>query len=219
MDEFAARSQHRAARAMDGGVFVPEIAPVSVPQARGEPKLVDTDEHPRPDVTAERLGRLSPAFKKEGTVTPGNASGINDGASAVVVMSGSRASQLGLTPLGVVRSYASAGVEPHIMGIAPVASSNKALDKAGLSVDDMDLVELNEAFAAQSLAVGKVLGLDWERTNVNGGAIALGHPLAASGTRILTTLLYEMGRREADHGMATLCIGGGQGISLVIDRP
>ncbi len=218
MDEFAARSQHRAARAMDGGVFVPEIAPVSVPQARGEPKLVDTDEHPRPDVTAERLGRLSPAFKKEGTVTPGNASGINDGASAVVVMSGSRASQLGLTPLGVVRSYASAGVEPHIMGIAPVASSNKALGKAGLSVDDMDLVELNEAFAAQSLAVGKVLGLDWERTNVNGGAIALGHPLAASGTRILTTLLYEMGRREADHGMATLCIGGGQGISLIIDR-
>ena len=152
-------------------------------------------------------------------MTPGNASGLNDGASAVVVMSGTRASQLGLTPLGVVRGYASAGVEPHIMGIAPVASSNKALDKAGLSIDDMDLVELNEAFAAQSLAVGKVLGLDWDRTNVNGGAIALGHPLAASGTRILTTLLYEMGRRESDHGMATLCIGGGQGISLVIDRP
>ena len=219
MDEFAARSQHRATRAIEGGVFGPEIVPVSVPQSRGEPKLVDTDEQPRPDVTQERLGSLSPAFKKEGTVTPGNASGLNDGASAVVVMSGTRASQLGLTPLGVVRGYASAGVEPHIMGIAPVASSNKALDKAGLSLDDMDLVELNEAFAAQSLAVGKVLGLDWDRTNVNGGAIALGHPLAASGTRILTTLLYEMGRRESDHGMATLCIGGGQGISLVIDRP
>ena len=169
MDEFAARSQHRAARAIEDGVFGPETVGVSVPQQRGEAKLVDTDEHPRPEVTMERLGRLSPAFKKEGTVTPGNASGINDGASAVVVMSGTRASQLGLTPLGVVRGYASAGVEPHIMGIAPVASSNKALEKAGLSLDDMDLVELNEAFAAQSLAVGKVLGLDWERTNVNAG--------------------------------------------------
>lgn len=219
MDQFAAQSQQRAARAMEGGVFSEEIAPVSVKQPHGEPKLVDTDEHPRPDATLERLGRLSPAFKTGGTVTPGNASGINDGASAVVVMSGARASRLGLTPLGVVRSYASAGVEPHIMGIAPVASSQKALDKAGLSLDEMELVELNEAFAAQSLAVGKALGLDWERTNVNGGAIALGHPLGASGTRILTTLLHEMKRREAAHGLATLCIGGGQGISLVIDAP
>ena len=219
MDMFAARSQERAGRAMRGGVFAEEILPVSVPQPRGEPLLVDTDEHPRPDVTIERLGRLAPAFKSNGHVTPGNASGINDGAAAVVVMSGSRAASMGLRPMAVVRSYASAGVEPHIMGIGPVAASQKALDKAGLSIDDMDLVEVNEAFAAQSLAVGKSLGLDWDRTNVNGGAIALGHPLGASGTRILTTLLYEMQRRDAAHGLATLCIGGGQGIALVVERP
>ena len=219
MDLFAAQSQARAAQAIQRDFFAEEILPVSVPQSRGEPILVAADEHPRPEVTVERLGRLSPAFKSEGRVTAGNASGINDGAAATVVMSGSKAASLGLKPMAVVRSHAAAGVEPHIMGIGPVPASKKALEKAGLSLEDIDLMELNEAFAAQSLAVGKALGLDWGRTNVNGGAIALGHPLGASGTRILTTLLHEMRRRDGHYGLATLCIGGGQGIALVVERP
>ncbi len=218
MDIFAAESQARAKRTVERGLFADEILPVNVPQPKGEPLLVDADEHPRPDTTTERLARLSPAFKKAGSITAGNAAGINDGAAVVVVMSAQRAQELGLRPLAVVRSYASAGVEPHLMGIGPVPAVRKALDKADLSMDDVDLVELNEAFAAQSLAVGKELDLDWSRTNVNGGAIALGHPIGASGARILTTLLHEMRRSNAHNGLATLCIGGGQGIALIVEN-
>ncbi|MBI4233317.1 MAG: acetyl-CoA C-acetyltransferase [Chloroflexi bacterium] len=218
MDEFSARSQARVAQAWQQGRFAQEVVPVTVPQPRGEAKVVDRDEHPRPDTTSERLARLRPAFKDDGSVTAGNASGINDGAAAVVVMSARHAQELKLKPLGVVRSYASAGVPPEVMGMGPVPAVRKALAKAGLRLEDMDLIELNEAFAAQSLAVGRELGLDWERVNVNGGAIALGHPIGCSGTRILVTLLHEMGRRHAHYGLATLCIGGGQGIAMVMEN-
>ncbi|MBI4497236.1 MAG: acetyl-CoA C-acetyltransferase [Chloroflexi bacterium] len=219
MDEFSARSQANAGAALQNGVFKDEIIPVTVPQPRGEPKVVDTDEHPRPGTTVERLAGLRPAFKSDGgRVTAGNASGLNDGAAAVVVTSARKARELGLKPLATIRSYAAAGVDPKIMGIGPVPATRKALTRAGLAISDLDLIEANEAFAAQSLAVGRELGWDWERVNVNGGAVALGHPIGASGTRILVTLLYEMQRRDAQHGLATLCIGGGQGIAMVVER-
>jgi acetyl-CoA C-acetyltransferase len=218
-DAFAARSQARVAAAWQDGRFRQEVLPVTVPQPRGEPLVVEKDEHPRPDTTVERLAKLRPAFKDDGTVTAGNSSGINDGAAALVVASARRAQELKLRPLAVVRSYAWAGVQPAIMGIGPVPAVRKALARAGLKLEDIDLMELNEAFAAQSLAVGRELGLDWERTNVNGGAIALGHPVGCSGARILVTLLYEMERRRSRYGLAALCIGGGQGIAMVVERP
>ena len=219
MDEFAVRSHTRAARAWETGVFRDETVPVSIPQRKGDPKVVDRDEHIRPNTTKETLATLKPAFQANGTVTPGNASGINDGSAAVVVMSDKEAQRRGLQPMAVIRGTASAGVEPHIMGIGPVHSTRKVLQKTGFKLEDMDLIELNEAFAAQSLAVGKDLDWDWQRVNVNGGAVALGHPVGCSGARILTTLLYEMRRRQGKYGLATLCIGGGQGISMVVENP
>jgi len=218
MDVFAVESQTRANQAMEAKMFADEIIPVDVPQSKGECYVMDTDEHPRSGTTVERLARLQPAFLESGTVTAGNAAGINDGAASVVVMSLKRSQSLGIRPLARIRSYASAGVEPRIMGIGPVPAIRKALGKAQLSMNDIGLVELNEAFAAQSLAVGKELDLDWSRTNVNGGAIALGHPIGASGARILTTLLHEMTRRNTHNGLASLCIGGGQGIALVVEN-
>ncbi|MCB5560321.1 acetyl-CoA C-acetyltransferase [Anaerosalibacter bizertensis] len=217
-DQFALTSQLRAEEAIKGGRFKDEIVPVEVPQRKGDPKIVDTDEHPRFGSTIEGMAKLRPAFKKDGTVTAGNASGINDGAAALVVMSKEKAEELGIKPLATIVSYASAGVDPSIMGTGPIPASRKALEKANLTVKDLDLVEANEAFAAQSLAVVKELGLDIEKTNVNGGAIALGHPIGASGARILVTLLHEMAKRDAKHGLATLCIGGGQGTALIVRR-
>jgi acetyl-CoA C-acetyltransferase len=217
-DEFAARSQRRAADATQAGRFEAEIVPVEVPQRRGEPVVVISDEYPRPDTTADVLAGLRPAFEKDGSVTAGNASGINDGAAATVVASRERAEEVGAAPLASIRSYASAGVAPRIMGMGPVDAVRKALGRAGLELPDIELVELNEAFAAQSLGVIRELGLDEDKVNVNGGAIALGHPVGASGTRILTTLLYEMERQDAGLGLATLCIGGGQGIAMVVER-
>lgn len=217
-DAFAAESQRRAAAASAAGAFTDEIVGVPVPQRRGDPILVTVDEHPRPDTTVETLGKLRPAFQGDGTVTAGNASGINDGAAATVVMSRERAETLGLTPLATIRGHASVGVPPRVMGIGPVEAARKALRGADLDVGDVDLAELNEAFAAQSVAVCRELGLDPERTNVNGGAIALGHPIGASGARILTTLLHEMPRRGARIGLAAMCIGGGQGIAMVVER-
>lgn len=217
-DQFALTSQLRAEEAIKGGRFKDEIVPVEVPQRKGDPKIVDTDEHPRFGSTIEGMAKLRPAFKKDGTVTAGNASGINDGAAALVVMSKEKAEELGVEPLATIVSYASAGVDPSIMGTGPIPASRKALEKAGLKIEDMDLVEANEAFAAQSLAVVKELGLDIEKTNVNGGAIALGHPIGASGARILVTLLHEMAKRDVKHGLATLCIGGGQGTALIVRR-
>ena len=215
-DEFSVQSQQKAAAAWDNGRFADEIVPVEVKQRKGT-VTVDKDEHFRPDTSMEGLSKLRPAFAPDGSVTAGNASGINDGAAAVVVMSRKKAEELGVTPMGSVRSYASAGVPPRIMGIGPVPATQKVLAKSGLSLDEIDLIEANEAFAAQSLAVGRELGWDWERVNVNGGAIALGHPIGASGTRILVTLLHEMRRRNAKRGLATLCIGGGQGIAMVVE--
>jgi acetyl-CoA C-acetyltransferase len=217
-DAFAVASHQRAASAWETGALAQEVVAVEVPQRRGPPLLVEKDEHFRPDTTVEKLASLRPAFKSDGSVTAGNASGINDGAAAVVVASRQKAESLGITPLASIRCYASAGVEPRIMGMGPVPAVRKALANAGLELKDIDLVEANEAFAAQSLAVGRELGWDWERVNVNGGAIALGHPIGASGTRILTTLLYEMQRRQAKRGLATLCIGGGQGIAMIVER-
>ncbi len=215
-DAFAAESQRRAARAWESGAFAEEVVPVEVPQRKGT-LLVDKDEHPRPDTTVEKLAELRPAFAPDGTVTAGNASGINDGAAAVVVMSRSKAEELGVQPLASIRAYASVGVAPRVMGLGPIPATRNVLAKSGLSLDEIDLIEANEAFAAQSVAVGRELGWDWERVNVNGGAIALGHPIGASGTRILVTLLYEMRRRQARRGLATLCIGGGQGIAMVVE--
>ena len=217
-DVFAASSQNKAEKAMAEGKFKDEIAPVTIPQRRGEPLVVDTDEYPKKGVTAESLAKLRPAFKKDGTVTAGNASGINDGAAALVVMSKEKADELGLTPLATIVSYGNGGVDPSIMGIGPVPSTKTALQKSGLTIDDMDLIEANEAFAAQALAVGKELKWDAEKVNVNGGAIALGHPVGASGARILVTLLHEMKRRNSNYGLATLCIGGGMGTSVVVKR-
>jgi acetyl-CoA C-acetyltransferase len=215
-DEFAAASQQKAARAVEERRFRDEIVPIEVPERRGT-RVIDNDEGPRADTTVEGLAKLRPAFQRElGTVTAGNASGINDGASAVVVMSAARASELGLVPLGTVESHASVGVDPAIMGIGPVPAVRKALASAGLQLADIDLFELNEAFAAQSLAVIAELGLDPERINPNGGAIALGHPIGASGGRILVTLLHEMKRTHATRGVAALCVGGGQGQAAII---
>jgi acetyl-CoA C-acetyltransferase len=216
-DELAAASHQKAARAWERGIFAEEVVPVEVPQRRGPPVLVEKDEHIRPDTTVEKLAGLRPAFRPDGTVTAGNASGINDGAAAVVVMSRRRAEALGKKPLAAIRAYASAGVEPRITGMGPVPAVRKALAKSGLELKDIDLIEANEAFASQAVAVGRELGFDWERANVNGGAIALGHPIGASGARILTTLLYEMKRREAQRGLATLCIGGGMGIAMIVE--
>jgi acetyl-CoA C-acetyltransferase len=217
-DEFAAASHQKAARAWDTGVMAEEVVPIELPQRKGPPVVFGKDEHFRPDTTVEKLAALRPAFKPDGTVTAGNASGINDGAAAVVVTSRQKAETLGITPLASIRTYASAGVEPRITGMGPVPATHKALAKAGLELKDIDLIEANEAFASQSLAVGRELGWDWERVNVNGGAVALGHPIGCSGARILTTLLYEMQRRQAQRGLATLCIGGGQGMTMIVER-
>jgi acetyl-CoA C-acetyltransferase len=217
LDQFALESQQRAVHAIEGGRFRDEIVSVEVPGKRG-PTIFDTDQQPRPETTAEGLAKLRPAFKKDGEVTAGNSSGLNDGGAAVIVMSRRKAEQLGLKPLATIRSYASAGVDPRIMGIGPVPATRLALQKAGLQLSDIDLIEANEAFAAQSVAVGKELGFDRAKLNVNGGAIALGHPIGASGTRILVTLLYEMQRRQSHYGLATLCIGGGQGVAMIVER-
>ncbi|MCX7753782.1 MAG: acetyl-CoA C-acetyltransferase [Anaerolineales bacterium] len=216
-DAFALQSHQRAIAAIDSGKFAEEILPVAVPQKKGDPLVVTTDERPRRDTTLESLSKLKPAFKKEGTVTAGNSSGLNDGASALLLMSAERAAQLGLKPMARFVSAAVAGVEPRIMGIGPVPATRKALQRAGLDVADLDLVELNEAFAVQSLAVIEDLELDQAVVNVNGGAIALGHPLGCSGARILTTLLYEMRRRGAQYGLATLCVGVGQGEATIVE--
>jgi len=218
LDEFAANSQQKAEAAIKAGKFKDEIVPVEIPQRKGDPVVFDTDEFPRFGCTAEGLGKLKPAFKKDGMVTAANSSGINDSGAALVVMSKEKADELGLKPLATIKTYASAGVDPAIMGIGPVPSSQKALEKAGLTISDMDLIEANEAFAAQSVAVGKDLGFDASKLNVNGGAIALGHPIGASGARILITLLYEMQKRDSKYGLATLCIGGGQGTAMVVER-
>jgi acetyl-CoA C-acetyltransferase len=217
-DAFAAHSQSKAEAAMNGGRFADEIVPVEVPQRKGPPLVFDRDEHPRPGTTPERLASLRPAFKQDGTVTAGNASGINNGAAALVIMSERMADRLGLTPLARIVTSASAGVDPLYMGTAPVPATRKALRAAGLSLSDLDLIEANEAFAATSLAVEKETGWDPSIVNVNGGAIALGHPIGASGARILVTLVHEMVKREAKRGLATLCIGGGMGMSLIVER-
>jgi len=216
-DKFALASQMKAAEAMKSGRFKDEIAPVTVKTRKGEVVVAD-DEYPKPDTTIEALTKLRPAFNKEGTVTAGNASGINDGAAALVLMSGDLAQKRGVTPLARVVSWATAGVDPAVMGSGPIPASRLALKKAGWTVDDLDLIEANEAFAAQACAVNKDLGWDTSKVNVNGGAIALGHPIGASGARVLTTLLYEMQKRNARKGLATLCIGGGMGIALCVER-
>ena len=217
-DAFALQSQQRAAAAIRTGVFDREIVPVSVPSRRGDPVVVDRDEHPRPETTMEGLARLRPAFTSDGTVTAGSSSGINDGAAATVVMSAEAAHEAGVRPIATIRGYASVGVAPRVMGLGPVGAVQKALAAAGLDLNDIDVVELNEAFAAQSLGVARRLGLDPSRTNVHGGAIALGHPVGASGARVLTTLLHEMERGALRYGLAALCIGGGQGIAMVVER-
>jgi len=217
-DEFALSSQLKAEKAVKEGRFKDEIVPVEIPQRKGEPIVFDTDEFPKFGSTIEKLGKLKPAFKKGGTVTAGNASGINDGAAMFIVMSKEKAEQLGVNYLATIKSYASAGLDPQIMGYGPFEATSKALSKAGLTVEDLDLIEANEAFAAQSLAVAKDLKFDMNKVNVNGGAIAIGHPVGASGARILTTLIYEMIKRDNKKGLATLCIGGGQGIAIVIER-
>ena len=218
LDEFSVISQNRAEAAIKAGKFKDEIVPVEIPQRKGDPIIFDTDEFPKFGTTMEKVAKLKGAFKKDGVVTAANASGINDAGAAVVVMSKEKADELGIKPLCTIKSYASAGVDPSIMGVGPVPASEKALKKAGLTVADMDLVEANEAFAAQSLAVRKDLGLDPEKTNVNGGAIAIGHPIGASGCRILISLIYEMMKRDSKYGLATLCIGGGMGTALVVER-
>jgi acetyl-CoA C-acetyltransferase len=218
-DEFAAESQRRAEAAIAAGRFDEEITPVLIPQKKGEPLAFKVDEYPRAGTTAAALAKLKPAFKKEGgTVTAGNASGINDGAAALVIASQERARLMELAPMAKIVSYASAGVEPGIMGMGPVPAIERALERADLSLKDIDLFELNEAFAAQSLGVSGQLGIDSSKVNVNGGAIALGHPIGASGARVLVTLLYEMRRRDVRRGLAALCIGGGQGIAIIVER-
>jgi acetyl-CoA C-acetyltransferase len=216
-DAFAAESQQRAERAIKGGHFRDEIVPVTIPQRKGDPLTVDTDEYPRPGTTAEKLAGLKPAFKKDGSVTAGNASGLNDGAAALVVMAGEKARKAGKKPLARILAYVSTGVDPAIMGIGPVPAVRKVLERADLKASDIDLFELNEAFAAQSVAVTRELGLDAAKVNVNGGAIALGHPIGASGARVLTTLIYALRARGLRYGVASLCIGGGMGIGMVIE--
>ncbi|CAK9887443.1 MULTISPECIES: acetyl-CoA C-acetyltransferase [Pseudomonas] len=217
-DAFAAASQQKATAAIEARRFVDEITPILIPQRKGEPVAFATDEQPRAGTTAESLGKLKPAFKKDGTVTAGNASSLNDGAAAVLLMSAAKAQQLGLPILARIKAYANAGVDPAIMGIGPVSATRRCLDKAGWQLSDLDLIEANEAFAAQALSVGKELGWDASKVNVNGGAIALGHPIGASGCRVLVTLLHEMIKRDVSKGLATLCIGGGQGVALAIER-
>jgi acetyl-CoA C-acetyltransferase len=217
-DAFAAASQRKAAAAIESGRFAEEITPILIPQRKGEPKAFVTDEQPRAGTTPESLAALKPAFKKDGSVTSGNASSLNDGAAAVLLMSAAKAEALGLPVLARIAAYANAGVDPAIMGIAPVSATRRCLDKAGWSLEQLDLIEANEAFAAQALAVGKELGWDADKVNVNGGAIALGHPIGASGCRVLVSLVHEMVRRDAKKGLATLCIGGGQGVALAIER-
>ncbi len=220
LDAFALDSQLKAEAAIKAGKFKDEIVPVEIPQRKGDPVIFDTDEHPKFGSKIEGLAKLKPAFKKDGgVVTAGNASGINDSGAAVVVMSADKAKELGIKPLVKIVSYASAGVDPSIMGTGPIPASRKALEKASLTINDMDLIEANEAFAAQSVAVGNDLGFDLSKLNVNGGAIALGHPIGASGCRILVTLIYEMLKREeAKKGLATLCIGGGMGTALIVEK-
>lgn len=218
LDEFSVISQNRAEAAIKAGKFKDEIVPVEIPQRKGDPIIFDTDEFPKFGTTIEKVAKLKGAFKKDGIVTAANASGINDAGAAVVVMSKEKADELGIKPLCTIKSYASAGVDPSIMGVGPIPASKKALDKAGLKIEDIDMVEANEAFAAQSLAVRKDLNLDPEKTNVNGGAIAIGHPIGASGCRILITLIHEMIKQDSKYGLATLCIGGGMGTALIVER-
>ena len=217
-DQFAAESQQKTEAAQKAGKFDEEIIPVEIPQRKGDPVVFAKDEFPRAGVTAEGLAKLKPAFDKEGTVTAGNASGINDGAAAVIVMSESKARELGLEPIATIAAYASAGVDPKIMGTGPIPATKQCLKKASWAIGDLDLIEANEAFAAQAMSVNKDLGWDTSKVNVNGGAIAIGHPIGASGCRILVTLLHEMKRSDAKKGLATLCIGGGQGIALAVER-
>lgn len=218
LDKFAVASQNKAEAAIKAGKFKDEIVPVEIPQKKGDPIVFDTDEYPKSGTTLESVGKLKPAFKGDGVVTAANASGINDSGAALIVMSKEKADSLGLKYLCKVKSYASAGVDPSIMGVGPIPASKSALEKAGLTIGDIDLIEANEAFAAQSVAVGKELGFDPEKLNVNGGAIALGHPIGASGARILVTLIYEMIKRDSQYGLATLCIGGGMGTSMIVER-
>ena len=217
-DELAYTSQMRAIAAIGEGKFKEEIMPFEVPQRKGDPKMVDTDEHPRPETTLESLAKLKPAFKKGGTVTAGNASGINDGSAGVLLMASEKAAELRLTPLARVVSYAVAGVHPDIMGYGPVPSTRKALDIAGMTLDDIGLLEVNEAFAAQYLAVERELKLDRDITNVNGSGIALGHPVGCTGVRVIVTLLHEMKKRKVNMGLATLCSGGGMGMTTIIEN-
>jgi len=217
-DQYAVDSQQKAQNAIEAGKFKDEIVPIIIPQPKGEPIRFDSDEYPRKGVTLEKLGELKPAFKKSGWVTAGNASGINDGAAALVVMSKEKADELKLEPLATIKAYANAGVSPDMMGCGPIPATEKALKLAQLNVKDLDLIEANEAFAAQALAVIKTLKLDQEKVNVNGGAISLGHPIGASGARILVSLIYEMQKRKVKTGLATLCIGGGQGSAMIVER-
>jgi acetyl-CoA C-acetyltransferase len=217
-DEFAANSQIKTEKAIKSGRFKDEIVPVVIPQRKGEPVIFEQDEFPRFGTTFESLSKLRPAFKKDGTVTAGNSSGVNDGAAAFVVMSAEKAEQLGIKPLVKIASFGSKGLDPSIMGYGPVASSRVALERAGMNIEDIDLIEANEAFAAQSLAVAKDLNFDMDKVNVNGGAISLGHPIGSSGARILVTLIHEMIKRDSKSGLATLCIGGGLGTALVVTR-
>ncbi|KPU42326.1 acetyl-CoA acetyltransferase [Oxobacter pfennigii] len=217
-DEFAYSSQYKASKAREEGKFKNEIVPVAIPQRKGDPVLFDTDEYVKSDTTVEKLTKLKPAFKKDGTVTAGNASGINDAAVALIVVSRSFIEKHGLKPIVKVTSYGSKGVDPSVMGLGPVPSVKAALDKAGLTIDDMGLIEANEAFAAQAIAVAKELNFDMEKVNVNGGAIALGHPIGASGARILVTLIHEMIKQNTKYGLATLCIGGGMGEATIVER-
>jgi len=217
-DAFAAASQQKTEKALADGVFTDEVVPVEIPQRRGDPVVFDRDEYPKAGVTAEGLGKLRPAFDREGTVTAGNASGINDGAAAVLVMSADKAAALGLEPMANITAYSSAGVDPAIMGTGPIPATRKCLEKAGWTVDDLDLIESNEAFAAQSMSVNHDLEWDTSKVNISGGAIALGHPIGASGARVLVTLLHGMKRTGAKRGLATLCIGGGQGVALAVER-
>jgi acetyl-CoA C-acetyltransferase len=217
-DKFAAESQRRAEIAIKEGRFKEEIVPVKIPQRKGDPITVDSDEYPKFGTSFDKLQKLKPAFKKDGTVTAGNASGINDGAAMLIVTSKEKADELGVKPLAKIKSFASAGVDPSVMGYGPVPATKKALEKAGLTAADLDVVEANEAFAAQALSVVKDLGLDCSKVNINGGAIALGHPIGGSGARILTSLIYEMNRSNSKTGLATLCIGGGMGTAIILER-
>jgi acetyl-CoA C-acetyltransferase len=217
-DEFAVASQNKAEAAQKAGKFVDEIVPVMIPQRKGDPMAFAADEFIKSGTTLESIAGLKPAFAKDGSVTAANASGLNDGAAAVLVMTAARAKQLGLTPLATIKAYASSGVDPALMGMGPVPASRRCLEKAGWKAADLDLMEINEAFAAQACAVNKEMGWDTSKINVNGGAIALGHPIGASGCRVLVTLLHEMGRRNAKKGLASLCIGGGMGVALAVER-